>query len=1055
MRRLQRIASFCLAAANVVGWPAPELCGTGKTAAAQEPPRVEAFREGFEDPSGLAWRQEETDATVRLLAHDRSKRAAHQGELSERFAFDAGIGSAVYYSFEVPRVPVVNQTKIGLYVRSNRAGMQLFARVVLPADKDPESGKPSFVMVPGTIYDLVDRWQRLDLVDLPLAVERQARILRADTRRTVSIEGAYVERIVVNLYGGVGSTEVFLDEFAIAPVPSEAVAAWTESRRKMREIREKDAHSPPRATDAPAVTLVGNRLKRGGNDWVPTVIRAPGADITQLRSAGFKVYQDDIDADPARFEQAISRGFALMPDISAAGVDHDTGEFDVNHLMQRVLAFPFRAETAFWNVGDDLGRDDNLEARLKRQDQIRATVAALHGSDLNFSKIATGTVADDFAAYSRAPRNIDLIGVHPSPLATMQVPLATFDLFKQRRDLTILGNAGGLFLGWVDATPPRDIIRAVWGDDEIPAWGRPRVQPEQLRIYALAALSAGYRGLGFRADADLTRERERALFIEMAFLNEEIDLFESLIASGEDPITQFKAFYPEPKTMLPPPGTPMPKSRPPEAEPHPGVRVASIRTRDNRGKLLLINDFAKNAQFVPPQMALNDLTITVPAPASATAWEITPGEVRLIGDEDSRRVPGGRRLIIREFAGSTMVLITTDISLVQIAEMRLRPVRPMAVALAIEQAALQLEYVKDINERLELMGYPLIVNKKSPGPKINGSKDLLAKAESSLLDARAARDRQDYPEAWLSARRVSRPLRQLMRLHWEEAFDALREFTLPPDQFQPKPILRRGEKPIDPAKKPKSPPVLVEPVSAPPLACYDTLPQFYLWLEFMKQRGFGPNLVSTGDFEHPAALESAGWLDVSREVDGIESKFDVSESDRAGGKRHLHLSVKEAKDVKLDGLPPAFDFPVAALRSPTIAASTGELFKISVRVLRVVGSVGSGAGVVIRDSFGGETFEYRENSAIPEYSTVVLYRRAPSDEPLTITLGLAGYGDVFFDDLRVERVTESRRAPREIAGRPREAGTATVRGRTPATPSPTLPRPETAGRPAPRPRRVQ
>ena len=35
---------------------------------------------------------------------------------------------------------------------------------------------------------------------------------------------------------------------------------------------------------------------------------------------------------------------------------------------------------------------------------------------------------------------------------------------------------------------------------------------------------------------------------------------------------------------------------------------------------------------------------------------------------------------------------------------------------------------------------------------------------------------------------------------------------------------------------------------------------------------------------------------------------------------------------------------------------------------------------------------------------VVLYRRAPSDGDLTVTLGLAGYDSVFFDDLRVERV---------------------------------------------------
>ena len=44
------------------------------------------------------------------------------------------------------------------------------------------------------------------------------------------------------------------------------------------------------------------------------------------------------------------------------------------------------------------------------------------------------------------------------------------------------------------------------------------------------ALSAGYRGLGYLGDADLTRPAGRALLIELAFLNEEIDLCESILA---------------------------------------------------------------------------------------------------------------------------------------------------------------------------------------------------------------------------------------------------------------------------------------------------------------------------------------------------------------------------------------------------------------------------------------------------------------------------------------------------------------------------------------------
>ena len=50
------------------------------------------------------------------------------------------------------------------------------------------------------------------------------------------------------------------------------------------------------------------------------------------------------------------------------------------------------------------------------------------------------------------------------------------------------------------------------------------------------ALSAGYRGLGYLGDAELTRHDGpgRALWIEMSFLNLEIDLCEQILAENDD-----------------------------------------------------------------------------------------------------------------------------------------------------------------------------------------------------------------------------------------------------------------------------------------------------------------------------------------------------------------------------------------------------------------------------------------------------------------------------------------------------------------------------------------
>jgi hypothetical protein len=86
-------------------------------------------------------------------------------------------------------------------------------------------------------------------------------------------------------------------------------------------------------------------------------------------------------------------------------------------------------------------------------------------------------------------------------------------------------------------------------------------------------------------------------------------------------------------------------------------------------------------------------------------------------------------------------------------------------------------------------------------------------------------------------------------------------------------------------------------------------------------------------------------------------------------------------------------------------------------------------GVIIRDSIGGEQFQFRTSGPIAEYSRVILFRKAPADGTFTVTLGLAGYGEAFFDDLRVEVIEQDydvaapeiveRRGPRRATTSPR------------------------------------
>jgi hypothetical protein len=992
---------------------------------AEDPSR--AIRDGFET-TGTSWLQEQTDATINLLGHDRSQRAAHEGRRSEHFLFTSGPGSSFFYSYPLPRVPVTEALHVSLFVRANRPGTRIFGRVILPADTDPDTGQPSFVLVPGTIYDNVDRWQRIELVSMLPSIEAQARVIRATTRRPVSVAGAYLERVVVNLYCGPAEnpTEIFLDELSVAPVPPEAVAVEPPAPGE-ENPQEKTAAAAAGAAASPAtvpvpdggarpvaprpgsrIALERNRLKRNGYDWIVTAIEAPGADVAELRKAGFDILVDPINARPERFREAVGQGFLLQPRLSI-----DDQPMEPAQALEAAASFPFRDSVAFWDLGEALGRDDDPTVRGADLERVRAIKTGFRRLPRDFSHLTTGTVADQFALYAAAPRNLDMIAVQPLIWGTAQKPFDTYTYLNQRRLLTARTNPGALHFVWISAQHPPEVQLNVWGNDTPPSWGYPVLQPEQLRVYTYIALAAGYRGIGFRGTADLTRtDLGRMLLIEMALLNEEIDLLEPILAQGQDPIPLY-ATYPTDPPILPPPGSlgVNQRVRPvKEFEPLPFTKVAAIDTLDRKGSLLLVTDYFDFSPYQLHQAAMNDLKLTVPARESAQAWLISPGGTLLL---EGTRVPGGRRYNVPDYGPTAVVLVTTDQSIAGRIQAQLERVRPLAVQLAIEQARIQLKWVGEINGRLLADGHALYDPTDPKAPRLppgmappHDEADLLAKSEDLIKSAQEALEREDYELAWAEARRAGRPLRILMVNHWSKAFTKAVKVAAPYPEDRPErrlPVNQRANQP----KKPKKPPQpLILPVASPPCLAVNLLPQQWIWVDWMAKT-FSRNLVPSGTFDEFRTfeeLESAGWTDVSRPVDGLTTEITPVKSNFDGTKRILKLSVEATDAAKIDTFQPYIDFPVVAVRSPEVPVQEGQFLRISLDLSKPYLHVPGHGGVIIRDSIGGEPLQIRfAPEVIVDLTPVVFFRRVPADGVVTVTIGLAApYGEVFINNFKVE-----------------------------------------------------
>jgi hypothetical protein len=1026
--------------------------------------------DGFETAQP-SWQREYTDAAIDLRVQDRSQRAAHGGRLSEHFEFETADGSQFFVSCATPRVPVNDELSVSLFVRANRGGVQLFARVVLPLDIDPETKAPSFVMVPGTVFDQVDRWQKLEVVHMAPSIERLARVLRASSRRPVRLDGAYVEKVVVNLLAAPGQSEVFLDDLQISPVPQEELTAWSKSLAsgKSAAVNKAGGVAGKRAGTAQGrIRLDRNLLEKRGDDgrwspWLPTAIDAPGANILRLRQAGFDILVDGDQSDPERLRPAVDREVLLMKRLSGG-----TSSDSPSRIVDQMAAYPLRQSVAFWQIGEHLGRQRELKARAEELSRFRDTLAAIRGKNDDASRLVTATVDGELALYARAPSGVDILGIEPRMWGVVQTLNDTYSYLTQRKWLTVRSNLGGLFWAWIPAMTPPEVIRNIWGDDTPPSWGTPPIQPEQLRLMTYLALTAGYRGIGYRADADLTRPEGpgRALWIEMSFLNLEIDLCEQILAENDRSISMYSLFDPEP-VAVPTNATQLGTKRAtalPELKPRGDLRGAAIPLRDRKGALLLVADYYENAQFQPSQLAADKVTITPVLPEGAQAFEISPGDVKVLTPE---RVPGGTRLTLEEFDTTSLILCTGDMGLYEHIRVLIDGVRHKAVPLAIEQAEYMLQAVTEINGRLAADGHQFqskVVLKlrrqagfEGPPPDVP---DLLAESQRRIKNARDAWERQDYSVAWAEARRAKRPLRTVMFGHWAQAVAA---FARAAESINPEGAKEEDEEPKKvekTAKKITNPPLLIPPTACPPLISFYTLPEHYIWVDWIKGKPgyrFGRNRVPSGTFDDRDTITASGWVNVSYQMEGIKAEISTVARSEANGpalgpnhpgldqiaadnrptNRVVKLKVTAERPEELDSLLPKFlDFPVAAIRSPPIRVEANNLIRISVLVRRPYASpVGTG-GIFVRDSIGGEQFQYRSNVPLGSFHRVVLFRKAPADGTFTVTLGLAGYAEAFFDDFRVEVIEhEGTTGDTDIVQRRPRGRNASA----PELPDPTLP----------------
>src|SRR5262249_24069662 len=109
-------------------------------------------RNGFE-MGDVAWQKGSADVKYREVVHDLTESFAHTGQRSEHLRIDCETGNHAYYFYPTGKAPVNDELHISVWLRSNRPGFQVLARVVLPKERNPQNlDEPLTTLIRGDLY---------------------------------------------------------------------------------------------------------------------------------------------------------------------------------------------------------------------------------------------------------------------------------------------------------------------------------------------------------------------------------------------------------------------------------------------------------------------------------------------------------------------------------------------------------------------------------------------------------------------------------------------------------------------------------------------------------------------------------------------------------------------------------------------------------------------------------------------------------------------------------------------------------------------------------------
>ncbi|MGY8767191.1 MAG: hypothetical protein ACKVH8_02010 [Pirellulales bacterium] len=608
-------------------------------------PAFAVVRENFEDAES-SWRFLYTDSNANIQPHQRTNQEAHSGQGSEQVTFFSEKGSQVLFGHALEPSSVISELKPSLWLKSDRAGTQLLVRVVFPRSINQQTGTSNSTLLVGDIYQSPGAWQRLGFTDLTVQLEQQVPILRTRFGSEFDPKEAYIDLLVVNLYSGVGTSSVWIDDLEIMgylAVPE--VRQTTPKRVTIHQASNKTipAMNPkqPGAIQAkPLVVRNGETLELEGQPIVPRIIEYHGESLAELKQLGFNTIALENPPTPELVAELAEQKMMMITTSPERGLPIDP-QYD------RVLA---------WKSSQQFNASQIAEFAVWANDMRRTDGAA--------SRPILSSANEGLIGFSR---HADVL-LHEKSLLGWSDSLKNLSPWLKYRKLSSSPGA----MHWFTVPTQRDLqvtkqIQNLANSTEVTHG----IDPVHLEQVAFTALSSGMQGLYFSSHSDFMSyhpvDAIRRASIEL--INRRVMLIEPWIAAGR--------YVSEVECK------------------DPNVRVALYSTQSSL--LLIAVRTQTNDQYVPAPLPEHNVVIQVPGvPAASEAYLIDNTSLRPLSHHRS----AGLRIVLDDHQQVSFIVLTQDPRVLRDLRRRIEENRGPIAQLKYDLASQSMQLVQAIDRSL-------------------------------------------------------------------------------------------------------------------------------------------------------------------------------------------------------------------------------------------------------------------------------------------------------------------------------------------------------------------